>query len=449
MTQADFEERSSVPELLPGSTFASYEIIRKIGEGGMGAVYEARRQGLDKRVALKILTSAENAAMTARFVQEARIAATLEHPHVVDCFDVGEFGGKPFLTMELLEGESLKDRLARGPLTIVETCDLFLPLCSAVAAAHDHGIVHRDLKPDNIFLAKKLRQVVPKVLDFGIAKARPVGGRPGVTQTASILGTPHYMSPEQATDSKGVEPASDQFSLGSILWECLTGRLLFDGDNLLEVLMRVVSAPIDPPSTVNPQVPRALDQVVLRLLSRTPSERFGSMRAFGTALLPFASVGARERWSAEFNDISHQATASAGTPPAVLSAARVATSDTLEATSRSLTPAAPRGRPKWVAPAVVAALAVVGFVAWRVVASSPAPTTQAPHTAVRPPVRVPPPLPPAVAPPAAVAAPAAVLAAPPPAALPTAPAAAPDEPESASASHPHRTRRTRLRHRNL
>ncbi|MDO9019414.1 MAG: serine/threonine-protein kinase [Deltaproteobacteria bacterium] len=449
MTQAQFDERFSVPELLPGSTFASYEIIRKIGEGGMGAVYEARRQGLDKRVALKILTAVENAAMTARFVQEARIAAALEHPHVVDCFDVGEFEGKPFLTMELLEGESLKDRLARGPLTIVETCDLFLPLCSAVAAAHDHGIVHRDLKPDNIFLAKKLRQVVPKVLDFGIAKARPVGGRPGVTQTASILGTPHYMSPEQATDSKGVEPASDQFSLGSILWECLTGRLLFDGDNLVEVLMRVVSAPVDPPSTVNPEVPRALDQVVLRLLSRTPSERFGSMRALGTALLPFASVGARERWSAEFNDLSHQATASAGTPPAVLSAARATTSDTLQATSRSLTPAAPRSRPKWLALAVVAALALVGFGAWQVVASSPAPTPQTPHTAVRPPPRVTPPPPPTPPP---LAAPPAVLAAP-AAALPTTPAAAPDEPEPepepTRASHPHRTRRTRLRHRNL
>ena len=448
MTEAGLEGSASAADLERGSTFGSYEIIRKLGEGGMGAVYEARRQGLDKRVALKVLTVAESAAMTARFVQEARIVASLEHPHVVDCFDVGTVDGTPFLVMELLEGDSLSARLLAGPMAVPEACDLMLPLCSAVAAAHDRGIVHRDLKPDNIFLAKKLQQVVPKVLDFGIAKVRPVAGRPGVTQTATILGTPQYMSPEQAADSKGVEASSDQFSMGAILWECLTGRQLFEGESLIEVLMKVVNAPIAPPSALAPGVPAALDEVVLRMLSRAPAQRFGTMRALGAALLPFASVGARARWAAEFGDVSHLATVAAGTPSAVVSHATAAAPDTLQASARSLpAPAAPT-RSRWPAAAALGAVALLGLGAWRLTSTTPAVPAEAPRPASRPPRPVAP-IPAVLAaptPPRPVAPIPAVVAPPPAVAAP--PVEDPPEAPPARGSH-RRSRHPRLRHRNL
>ncbi len=468
MTLADAEGRPSRSELEVGSIFGSYEIIRKLGEGGMGAVYEARRQGLEKRVALKVMTSSDNVAATSRFIQEARIAASLEHPHVVDCFDVGAVDGRPFLALELLEGESLKDRLGRGPLSVSEACDLFLPLCSAMAAAHDRGIVHRDLKPDNIFLSRKLRAVVPKVLDFGIAKAQSVSGAPGMTQTASILGTPHYMSPEQANDSKNVDGRSDQFSLGSILWECLTGRVLFEGATLVEVLMRVVTAPVPPPSSVMPSVPRPLDQVVLRLLSRVPAERFASARSLGAALLPFASEGERTRWSSEFNDVSQLSTLSAGTPTDAAPRAGLAGPDTLQATSRSLPPQGPRARSRGLALAGLAVATLAGVAVWRWSIAASAASAETPRTVVRAAVPRPAPAPlvapesappaaPESAPPAApVAAPvaAAVLAAPPAAG---APVAAPAEETEAEADTPRgaggrshrRPHRPHLRHRNL
>ncbi len=470
MTQAESEDGASASELVPGSNFGAYEIIRKLGEGGMGAVYEARRQGLDKRVALKVLTSAENATMATRFVQEARIAASLEHPHVVDCFDVGVVDGTPFLAMELLEGESLKDRLARGPMSVTEASDLFLPLCSAVAAAHDRGIVHRDLKPDNIFLARKLRQVVPKVLDFGIAKARSVAGKPGVTQTATILGTPHYMSPEQANDSKGVDPLSDQFSLGAILWECLVGRVLFDGDTIFAVLMKVVGDPIAPPSSAAPTVPEAMDQVVLRLLCRTPEGRFPSVRALGMALLPFASPGERARWSAEFDGVDQPAApVPVSVPPAVVAPSREGRApDTLQATSRELRPTmpAPGPRPRWIAPAAIAALALAGLAvgAWRISSSAPvAATAEVPRTTVRPAARAVPAPPPESTPvtpitPVVEPAPGAAVAAPTTSAVAeVAPASAPavdndeadNDPRPAGGRSRRSPRRPRLRHRNL
>ncbi|MFO0648650.1 MAG: protein kinase [Polyangiales bacterium] len=302
MAAGDPGSDASTTDLSPGALFGNYAIVRKLGEGGMGAVYEARRQGLNKRVALKVLTLGGNPAVTARFVQEARISASLEHPNVADCFDVGEHEGVPYLALEFLDGETLGARMDRGPLGVSEIADVVLPVASALALAHGHGIGHRDLKPDNIFLARQLGAVVPKVLDFGIAKARGGTEHQGLTRTASIMGTPGYMSPEQARDSKNVGAASDQFALGVILWEAVTGRPLFEGDSSLEVLMKVVSQSSPSLRELRPEVDPAFESVVQTLLEKDPARRFPSMREVGAALLPFASPEARARWASEFSE---------------------------------------------------------------------------------------------------------------------------------------------------
>ncbi|MFO0609132.1 MAG: serine/threonine-protein kinase [Polyangiales bacterium] len=379
MTNADVQEGSYGLELPVGSRFGNYEIVRKLGEGGMGAVFEARRQGLNKRVALKVLTLGGSPAVAARFVQEARISASLEHPHVADCFDVGEVDGLPFLALEFLDGETLGARLERGPMGVEEVVDLTLPVCSALATAHQRGVVHRDLKPDNIFLARQLGVVVPKVLDFGIAKARNGNEPQGLTRTASIMGTPGYMSPEQAKDSKNVGPETDQFALGVILWEAVAGRGLFLGESPLDVLMRVVSDPAPALRSLRADVDPAFDAVVARLLDKDAARRFGSMREVGAALLPFASPERRARWAAEFSDASGAGPSHPVTvrdPP--LPQSSPATDAPTLAASPSAAPPPPARRRRGVVLAAVVggAVAVVALVA--AVAASRAPGLPAP-----------------------------------------------------------------------
>ena len=225
------------PELLlAGQVIGPYTIVRHLGSGAFGAVYEAHKRPLDKRIALKLLHKhkALDTSVVARFMQEARAAASLRHPHIVEVDDVGVLDGVPFLAMEFLEGESLAARLTReGPLSIATTLSLMLPIFSAVAAVHDRGIVHRDLKPENIHLWKPFAgRVHPKLLDFGIAKVREGQQGQSLTQMGAIMGTPAYMSAEQWGGSKNATAASDQWALGAILFECLTGRLPFEADEI-------------------------------------------------------------------------------------------------------------------------------------------------------------------------------------------------------------------------
>jgi serine/threonine-protein kinase len=292
--------RTSRPPPQDPQRFGSYEIIRKLGEGGMGTVYEARRVDLEKRVALKVLTQVEGPSVTARFLQEARIAASLDHPHVVNCIDLGQHHGTAYLAMEFLEGETVRERIERSPLTPTEAVDLILPVCSALALAHDQGIIHRDIKPENIFLARRLNDIVPKVLDFGIAKSVSSTARPGITQTATIIGTPGYMAPEQVIDSKRVTPATDQFALGSVLWACVAGEELYRGEAAIEVLFAAVYEPARPLANAAPAAPQPFCDAVARMLDRDPTKRFASVRDAAHALLPFASARARARWEHEF-----------------------------------------------------------------------------------------------------------------------------------------------------
>jgi serine/threonine protein kinase len=352
VTEGDAETEVTV-RLDEGARFGRYEVLRWLGGGGFGDVYESLHRELGKRVALKVLRReyALHPTVRARFTREAQAAARLRHVNVVDVTDVGVFEGQPYLVMELLEGETLRACCEReGPLPPARAVDLLLPVLDAVAAAHAQGLVHRDLKPENIFLAQQgISGVVPKVLDFGVVKLDDEGARPAMlTGSGVLLGTPSYMSPEQARDVRDLDGRSDQFSLGAVLYECLCGRRAFEGDGMLGTLQLVASAA---PAPLPDDVPDALRAVVLRALEKSPEARFPSVQAFAEALLPFASPAMRERWSV---------TARAPAPPAPSVVPPTPSGPrTLRGQERPAPgPQAPPTRP--VAPWVVAAVAVAG-----------------------------------------------------------------------------------------
>jgi len=283
----------------PVGRFGRYEAVRRLGRGAMGEVLEGRHVDLGTRVALKVLhgDAAGDPGALRRVVREGRALAAIRHPHVVTVLDVGVEGGRPFLVMELLEGEDLAKKLAReGPLPTAEAADCLVAVASAIAAAHVAAVVHRDLKPSNVFLARRPGGVEPVVVDFGISKLPPSEGDVA-TSAHAIAGTPLYMAPEQL---RGFEATykSDQYALGVVLYESVTGSAPFFHEGHYELLHAIMTAPIVAPSVLNPQVPCALDAVILRALARDPAARFPSVQAFGCALLSFASESARHKWVA-------------------------------------------------------------------------------------------------------------------------------------------------------
>jgi serine/threonine protein kinase len=288
-----------------GSYLGHYEIVRPIGRGGMGVVYEAKHRTLGRRVAVKVLHASEAARPGAdvrseRFMREGRAAASVQHPHVVDVFDFGVDDGVPFLVMELIEGETLAQRIARARVLDLEVVvELILPVLSAVAELHAAGIVHRDLKPANILLARgRTGECCPKVADFGVSRIDD--GSAPVTDSHSVLGTYSYMAPEQGRASRAATEQSDQYALGVILYECATGTKPFVADSPYELLHAIMTASIAPPSARNGQLPPELDAVVLRAMSRDPAARFACVEELAEALLVFAKTSVASRWAAEF-----------------------------------------------------------------------------------------------------------------------------------------------------
>ncbi|MBN2192930.1 MAG: protein kinase [Polyangiaceae bacterium] len=284
MYQSALLELPHVEDVIRGK----YRLLRLIGEGGMGVVYEAVHLGLRQRVAIKLLHPSRRAERDMeRFLREGRAASQLQSQHVTRVLDVDTLpNGIPFLVMELLEGCDLETELRiRGRLEISESVDYVLQACDALREAHARGIVHRDLKPSNLFLCDHGDERVLKVLDFGISK---VVDEPNVTVTHTALGTPLYMSPEQIRNSKDVDHRSDVWSLGVILFELLAGRPPFEG----AATAVSVAIAVDPPpwlSTLRPEVPPDLERTIARALEKDLSLRFCSVVELVEALRPLAS----------------------------------------------------------------------------------------------------------------------------------------------------------------
>jgi Tol biopolymer transport system component/tRNA A-37 threonylcarbamoyl transferase component Bud32 len=275
-----------------GTKLGRYEIRSQLGAGGMGEVYRARDEKLNRDVAIKVLpaTYSQNAERLRRFEQEAQAAGALNHPNILAVYDVGSHDDEPYVVSELLEGESLKDRLNDGPIAQRKAIDYAVQVVHGLAAAHEKGIVHRDLKPDNLFITKDDRV---KILDFGLAKLiEPVSE--GVAQTdiatrkvqtdpGTVMGTVGYMSPEQVR-GRAVDHRSDIFSFGAVTYEMLSGKRAFHGDSAVETLNAILKE--DPPelTKTNPNIAPAVERVIWHCLEKSPERRFQSARDVAFAL---------------------------------------------------------------------------------------------------------------------------------------------------------------------
>lgn len=280
--------------LSPGQLIhGRYEVVRLLGEGAMGAVYEAFHRGIERRVAIKVLhpRADQDPAMLQRFLTEARSAGRARHRNIVEVLDFGADGGTSWMVMEMLSGESLESFIEReAPVSAERAVAILDPLLRGLAHAHELGIIHRDLKPANLFLAREkgVDDVVPKILDFGIA--RHSDGDVRVTSTATIIGTPAYMPPEQIESSKHVSPAADQYAMGCVAYELLTGALPISADTLHMMLVGKMTRDPEHLHARRPDLPIALCDTVMRALDRDPAARFADVDALRRALLDALSA---------------------------------------------------------------------------------------------------------------------------------------------------------------
>ena len=265
--------------------FGDFELLAELGRGGMGVVFKARQRSLNRTVAVKMILRGELAstADVARFRSEAESAARLDHPHIVPVYEVGDWRGQPYFAMKYVEGTTLARRLADGPIPPREAATLLAPICEAIHFAHQRGILHRDLKPSNILIDPDGR---PHVTDFGLAKR--VSGDTQLTRSGAILGTPCHMAPEQAAGNRGqLGPASDVYSLGTILYQMLTGRPPFQAATPVDTVLLVLEQDPLPPRLLNPRADRDLEMIALRCLQKPPTLRYPTARALGDDLFAY------------------------------------------------------------------------------------------------------------------------------------------------------------------
>ncbi len=289
------------PDDLTGVSLAAerYTLLRILGKGGMGYVYEGEHNVLRKRVAIKVLSKqfCNNEELVERFVREARSSSKLQHENVIDVTDFGTTPhGSVFICMELLSGESLGDTIRKeGPMSWARAKPIVLQICRAMHVAHSKGVLHRDLKPDNCFRTKRGgNKDFIKVLDFGLAKVfgDDVSSSNNLTQAGSLFGTPEYMSPEQA-QGLATDQRTDVYAVGTVLYEVMTGRTPFVGENFMQILSsQVYDAPprpfqVRPDADVSPE----LDKVIMKTLAKDPKRRYQTIRELASALAAVSVAG--------------------------------------------------------------------------------------------------------------------------------------------------------------
>ena len=303
-----------------GQTISHYRIIEKLGEGGMGVVYKAEDTKLKRPVALKFLAAhlLDDDAITARFRREAEAAAALTHSNIAVIYDIDESDGRSFIVMEFVEGRNVSDTIAERPLKLDQALDLAIQTAQGLRAAHEKGVVHRDIKSANLMVTP---QGQVKIMDFGLAQ---LAERSRLTQTTAVLGTPSYMSPEQAMGEK-TDRRTDLWSLGVVLYEMVTGRLPFEGERQEAVLYGITSEEPEPVTALRAGLPMDLEWIISKVLAKNRDERYqhaadllvdlqtlrkkvgsgisatlrASQRMSGTAAARGRAAGCRQRWSAQ------------------------------------------------------------------------------------------------------------------------------------------------------
>lgn len=266
------EESTALPssEL---SDFNGYRIIKEIGKGGMGIVYLAFQKSFNRKVALKVILGAAGKNEISRFRIEAEAIAKLQHANIIAVYEVTEYLGNAFYSMELCSGGTLANMFAKGPMQQRPAAEMLLKITKGLAAVHNSGIVHRDIKPSNILLTSDGE---PKIADFGLAKMLNQGHLENLTHTGTILGTPCYMPPEQAAGLKDIGPKADIYSLGAVMYEALIGRPPFRGASVTETIMLVVTEDPVLPRSLRPEIHPSLESIILRCLHKDPARRYSS-----------------------------------------------------------------------------------------------------------------------------------------------------------------------------
>jgi len=281
--------------------WGDYELLAELGRGGMGVVYHARQESLGRDVAVKMIIEGKLASTTdqQRFQSEAAAAAKLDHPCIVPVYEVGEYDGRPYFTMKYIAGETLQDRIARGPLSPRLAARILADVAEAIAFAHGHGVLHRDLKPSNIILDGDDR---PHVTDFGLAKQ--IDQTHSLTRTGSVLGTPAYMPPEQAAGNRGqVGVQSDIYSLGAVLYAMLTGRPPFKAATHVDTVLQVLEQDPTPPHVINPKADRDLEMIALKCLQKPKDLRYASAEALADDLRAYLNDESIAARSGHFSEV--------------------------------------------------------------------------------------------------------------------------------------------------
>ncbi len=313
------EQDPADPDPRLGSTLGDYIVVARVADGAMGRVYEARHHETKQRVAIKVLHAdvAKDPIAVERFKREYDAARELQHPHIVSVVDFGQTrDGSCFMTMEYLEGEELGAWLRReGPLSFERIVRVVAQAADALDHAHSFGFVHRDLKPDNVFLCRSPDGDDVRILDFGSVKLQMETG-PKLTAFGTTLGSPYYMSPEQAMGKQDVDGRTDVFALGAILFEMSTGKIAFDGSTIAEILMKVVNESPPQASQLAPGVPAALDDVVDKACRKDKTRRYGTPTELANATIrAFGLDGDAKQWGHTPSASIQEALAGATPPP--------------------------------------------------------------------------------------------------------------------------------------